>query len=380
MTIQRWVLAGVCLWGTQSLARCEEPKAQSIKVLALQPDGKPAGNLAQRDWTLKIAGKEVSVKEVLPPSEVSKRPVKWTIVLMPVWDPKVRQITLVSVANFLKGLPASDSALIVMQGEKGLQCLTPGFTRRPTLWASALERAITEFRAGLRSNTLTFTLPASPTAEPAEEKKPIQALLDQLGSIEMKRQMEDARSHRSFKEDYVEARTGLREVPGARFEKLKGWTRTVVSTLSSLDALAQAVANEPGEKQVIVFSRNEVDDLGSPLWLRDQGQIEVADMIASVRQAISKTRDNFALAGVTFHLVSGAGLGYSGALGEVAQATGGFSLFFQQSMPERLGQALESWVNRYEISFQWPAEAKRPAPLEVSASGANLRLFAPAMH
>lgn len=368
-----------CLWLTQTFSPCQEPAPCKIKALLLQPNGAAAENLPPQEWKLKLDGKSIALQNVTPPSEVAKRPIKWALVLMPVRDPRFRELTLLSIATFMRTLSPSDSVLLVMQDEKGLQSLTPGFTRRPSLWAHALERAMTDFQAGLHQNVTSFTMPVSPAQEPEEDKKPILAFLEKLEKTKLNRQLADTRSSRSFKEDYIDVPDTMVRVTGSRYERLRGWTRTAVETLKSLDTFAQALGREPGEKQVVIFSRNELDDLGSPLWTRDQLELDVSNMRSTTSLALLRTSNSFAGAGLTLHLISGSGLGYAGALGETAHATGGFTAFFQQTLPERLASTLETWVNRYELSFLVPAGVNRPTRIEVEVSAKNLRVFAPAV-
>lgn len=373
----RFLPFAACIWLSQTFSPCQEPPPCKIKALVLQADGAVAENIPPQAWTLKVDGKSVAVQSVTPPSEVTKRPVKWVFVLMPVRDPRFRKLTLRSIATFMKTLPPSDSVLLVVQDGKGLQSLTPGFTQRPSLWVKALERAMTDFQAGLHQNVTAFSVPVSPTQEPQEDRNPLLAFLEKIEKSELSRQLADTRSSRNFKEDYVDLPNGMARVTGSRYERLRGWTRTAVETLKSLDTLAQALGREPGEKQVVLFSRNELDDLGSPLWTRNQLELDVSNMSSTTRLALLRTSNSFTGAGLTLHLISGSGLGYAGALGETAHATGGFAAFFQPTLPERLVSTLETWVNRYELSFQLPAGLNRPAKIEVEIAGKNLRLFAP---
>lgn len=372
-----WLQTGVLLSIIQAVAGCQAPESARIMALALQPTGAIVTDIEASAWQLKVNGSKVQIQKVSPPSEVMNRPVKWVFVLLPVRDPIFRKLTLLSIATFLKTLPPSDSVLMVVQGEKGLACLTPGFTRRPSLWAAALDKAIPEFQAGLHQNSPSLLLPPSPLQEAPEDPKPLLAALERLEKATFYRQLADIRSSRSFKDDYVDVPNTMVRVTGSRYERLRGWTRTAVETLRSLDALVQTLSQEPGEKQVVLFSRNELDDLGSPLWTRDQLQLDVSDMSSTVRLALVNTGKEFAASGMTFHFVSGSGLGYAGALGEAASATGGFSAFFQQNLPARMTSTLETWVNRYEISFALPAATARPAKVELEVPGRNLKLFAP---
>lgn len=373
----RWFQIAALCSIVQVLAGCQEAGSSRIMALALQPSGTIAIDIDPSAWQVKVNGAKVQVQKVAPPSEVVSRPVKWVFVLLPVRDPMFRKLTLLSIGSFLKTLPPSDSVLMVVQGEKGLTCLTPGFTRRPSLWAAALERAIPEFQAGLHQNAATFLLPPAPLQEPQEDPAPLAAMMDRLEKATLSRQLADTRSSRSFKDDYVDVPNTMVRVVGSRYERLRGWTRTAVETLKSLEAMIQAVSRETGEKQVVLFSRNELDDLGSPLWARDQLELDVADMSSTVRLALVNAGKAFTRSGMTIHLVSGSGLGYPGALGEAALATGGFSAFFQQSLPARMASTLETWVNRYEITFQLPAGTVHPSKVKLELPGTTFKVFAP---
>ena len=360
-----------------------------IKVLALQPNGSLADDLTPSDWRIKFGGEPAKVRSQRPPSVMGQLPAQWVLVLLPVQGPDLRKLTLLSIAHFLETLPASDRVMILHRGEHGLQSLTPGFTARPSLWAAALDQAMVEFHASLRGSAEdTFTLPVSPMGEAQEPMTAIQAFIRKLQPIDLPKRADDGKSRRNILEDYSP-------------QELGGVTPTVTRTLDAMAALAEALKAVPGEKQVVVFSRNEIDDLGSPLWSNaiaksgllgsrkptpgaftsnreNNDLLQVQFMVSEVTLARGRVKDAFARNGITLHNVSGASPAYEGALGEAVQASGGYNFHFTGDLSQRLPQVLGAWLQCYELTLE-TAKDVHPAHLEVETTRKGLKLLAPTL-
>ena len=360
-----------------------------IKVLALQPNGSLAEGLTPQDWRIKAGGDPAKVLSQRPPSVMGQLPAQWVLVLLPVQGAEVRKLALLSIAHFLETLPVSDRVLILHRGEHGLQSLTPGFTARPSLWAAALDQALLDFHASLRGTAEdTFVLPASPTGEPQEAMTPIQTFIRKLQPMDLPKRADDGKSRRDILEDYSP-------------QELGGVTPTVTHTLDALVALAEALKAVPGEKQVVVFSRNEIDDLGSPLWSNaiaksgllgtrrhvagaftsnreNNDLLQVQFMVSEVSLARERVKTAFARNGITLHNVSGGGPAYEGALGEAVQATGGYNFHFTGDLSQRLPQVLGAWLQCYELTLETP-KGDHPVRLEVETTRKDLKLLAPTL-
>jgi len=358
----------------------------TLKVLPLDARG-IADGLKPADWKVQVAGKTAEVIAMRTPAELGKEGQKWTFVLMPVRDPDFRQVALRSVATFMATLPPSDSVLVVMRTAKGLECLTPGFTTRPSLWGAALTQAAGKWSGKLEGNpNPVFTLPPTPAGEPQEGMEPVNALLAGGLGRAMARESQDNTSRRkSVIGEY-----------GA--EEMGSMTKTVTAAMEELETMARSLAKAAPGSQVVVYSRNEIDDLASPVWAqkvtrmsaggfseamggRDvmNRRLQTEMMIRDVTLARSAVKNTFAGLGLTLHSVGGVGESYTGPFGEAATATGGNTFRMENELPARLSQALNLWATRYELKVTVPAGAPRPAPVKVETGRKDLKLFSPSL-
>jgi len=363
----------------------------TIKVLPLNARGVAEG-LKPGDWKIQVGGKGAEVVSMRNPSDLGKDGQKWVFVLLPVRDPDFRQVVLQAVATFMATLPPSDSTLVVMRTAKGLECLTPGFTTRPTLWGKALTLAAGTWSGKILGNpNPVFTLPPSPTNEPQEGMEAINALLSGgLGKV-MARESQDVGSHRrSVIGDYSP-------------EELGSVSKTVTGALEEVAAMAQTLAKATPDAQVVVVSRNEIDDLANPIWAqkvarmsaggtRDpklneiMGERDVMNrrlqtemMVRDVTLARATVKKTFTSLGLTLHSVGGIGESNTGPFGEAATASGGNTFRLENELPARLSQALNLWATRYELKVAVPSGTTRPAAIKVETDRKDLKLFSPTL-
>jgi|GEM_PF-2946864 len=388
MSLQHIRMCSVILFLGFSVLHAEVPSALKLKALALGERG-VVGDLAIGEWKVKVGGRDAQVLSERTPKDLGKEGQKWAFIFLPVWDPEFRRMAIRSVATFMNTLPATDSALVVVATANGLECFTPGFTTRPSLWAKALDRAVEELPARFLGKADTaLPLPPSPTAEKEEGIEPIQALLASLSARKMDQRADDVSNQRKTIIDKYS------------IESLPGYAKTVAATLVSLGELSKALAQEPGEKHLVVFSRNEIDDLANPVWARKVSQMssgglrtKAADEVIARRDVLNNKLqtemmmrdvtlariafcDRLTQLGLTLHCVGGAG-GYTGAFAEASQATGGFQYRFDDDLPTRLSQLLPQWAMRYELEVELPAGASRPVKVLVETTRKNIRLYAP---
>lgn len=370
-----------------------------IRALAFQPNGAVAGDVGLKDWKVTVDGRQATVLAQRPPAEMGAQPIRWALVVLPVQNADVRKLTLMAIAKFMETLPATDQVLLVHRGRKGLECLTPGFTTRPSLWAAGLDRLLDEFTASLMGvSSADFTLPPAPAGEAQEGIAPVQAFIRKLGGLELPRRTDDVMSRRNILKDYSPRQLG-------------GITPTVVSTLDAVSNLAEALGRVPGDKQVVVFSRNEVDDLGSPIWAEavarsgamggrehrstvtgemvvppgtfsadreNNDLLQVQMMVTDVNLARARAKAAFARNGLTVHTVSGSGPAYGGALGEAAPSTGGHCFNFTDDLPTTLAQLLGIWTQCYELTVD-AASGKDPVKVDVGTGRKDLKIIAPTL-
>ncbi len=186
-------------------------------------------------------------------------------------------------------------------------------------------------------------------------------------------------------------------------EEMGSMTKVVTSAMEELETMARTLAKAAPGSQVVVYSRNEIDDLASPVWAQKVAQMSAGGMMAAGRNEIMGGRDvmnrrlqaemmirdvtlarsavknTFAGLGLTLHSVGGVGESYTGPFGEAATATGGNTFRMENELPARLSQALNLWATRYELKVNVPAGAPRPAPIKVETGRKDLKLFSPTL-
>lgn len=372
-----------------------DPGTLQVKILAMNEKG-VVGDIGPQDWKLQVGGKDAKVLAQRSPAEVSKEGQKWAFVLLPMRGSDIRALSIQAIAEFMKDLPPSDSVLLVMRSSKGLECLTPGFTTRPSLWAAGLKRAYQELPTRLAGNAPpTFVLPPPPANEAGEGMEPVLAFLKELAAAPPQRSADEVAGRaRSIMEDYPT-------------NELGGVTKMAQEALLSLENLGEAVAKVGGEKHLVVFSRNEVDDLANPVWarsvssmagggLKDQGsrggkplglgtdpnaeynpKVHTTLMIKDMVLALESLKAKYANLGMTLHSVGGSTAAYGGALSAIAMNTGGFSFRFGTTLVPQFAQLLPLWASRYELSVAVPGGQARPASIDVSLPRKGLNLFWP---
>jgi len=352
--------------------------AMHLKVVAVRSDnGGTVTDLAKADWKVKVGGRDHELTAQRGPTEISSEQQRWVLVFLPIGMPQMRKLALHSAVKFLESLPEGDRALVVVRNAKGLECLTPGFTSRPSLWTQALNVLTNDLPAGLLGNSsATFALPPSPENEPVEGKETLRAFASQLQNLDLKRQQQDAVARVSLLEQYPTSSLG-------------GYAESAKQVLGAMESLGDMIAKVQGEKQIIVFSRGEVDDLANPVWpqLKQQirwnavsnPQLQIDLMTKDVTLAREHLKIHFTRLGLTLHSVGGTSVNYSGAFAEAATASGGQSFRFEGTLPDRLPQVLGSWAAHYELVVPVPADLKRPQSIEVSVKRPGVRVIAPTL-
>lgn len=376
-----------------------------LRALAFKTDGSLVADLKASDWKASVGGADVRIVGMAGPAEVSKAPISWAFVLLPIQNPDLRKLTLVSIARFMETLPASDRVMVAAWSPKGLVALTPGFTTRPSLWAAALGKLVDDLHEKLEGNPAgPFSLPPNPAGEAEETTEPVRAFAEKAERQAFPRLPGDARSHRTILDDYQPSTLG-------------GWSKTVQDALVNLESLAVALQGLPGEKQVIVFSRNEIDDLSHPIWARtaarsgsmgskrsnaaqgvfggsvdpsklmgtgggvlgseDYPLLQAQLMISEVKLARLKVQDAFAREGLVLHNVASQSTGYDGALGEAVFASGGHTFRFTNDLPKALIAGLGLWTQCYRLDAEAPAGLEHPAKVSVSTSRKDVKIIAP---
>jgi hypothetical protein len=396
------LLAASLLCATASLVAAGPSAPARVMVLAYDARGNIVPDLAPGDFRVKENDRPVPVDRLEGPAAVSQRPAQWLIVFEPVREPDHRLIAFQAAAEFLATFAEGDTALIVVRDKKNLLCLTPGFTASKDRWAEALERA----------PTLLVEKILDP-AKPGEEIAGLDPAFKDAG----------AGSGKAFAAVLADLRkgaprfaTGTRGLKGMSTIQRLGLTDSssvaslttcVVKESQALAVLFQKVAALPGDKQAIVFSRYEADDLASSAAQMAAGKDLVPQannrggdgssgagvfnrskgdnggpgeyMALAVRDttlARLALQNLVTRSGITLHSAAGTGSSYLGSFGSVASATGGRAFPLDPSLPSRLPGVLASFNARYGLTWTGAATPE-PIRLDITTGREGVTLVRP---
>lgn len=373
-------------------ALAQTPGARSAWVLATDGKGALVQDLTAKDWTVKVAGKEVPLTQLETPAQTSARVQTWALVFEPIRDPAYRTSAFQAAAQFLVNVAPGDRVVIAARRKAGLELLTPGVTPDRLAWVRALEQlpgtlsAEFDGTSGARGAGLEDLKAPGAGPDPAAQQEAfVGALRTFLGGLAKAvaaspYAQPDPRGVRPID------RLGLNTQSTVR-GRLKG----VDAEMASLGAFLGALGRLPGPAHCVVFSRNDADDFSHPAVkiamhgkftrsLGDEGGPAEAAEVAyrEITLLQDRMREVVRRTGVTLHAVAGSGGAYLGHLGPVAEATGGLALGFEAQMPGRLGASLQAFAYRYRLTWEEGAEAPASAqPLSITTARDGVKLMAP---
>lgn len=371
--------------GMAVVAAQPNPTQSQAWVLALDNRGGMVENLKPEEFQVKVGGKVRPVVQVTTPNQSAGLPRSWVLVFEPIRDMNLRATAFLAAADFLAKLPEGDRAFIVARGKDSLESLMPGFSVRRSLWAEALTKLpgmVPEGLVGSSKETLQgagFQASYSDAADGDIGQTALTAVLNSFqggasgwakGAID--RRGVDILDRLNFND------------PGY----VRGLVTTITREAKVLESIFDLIAPIPGQKNLIVFSRCESDDMCHPNVKRamsrgfqrqtgDQGgpreSAELATGEMTLRQTALKGRA--AATGVTLFSMAGSGQNYMGFVGAIAPATGGFSFPLASGVETHFGQNLQVFGARYLVQWREESAPSKPCFLELTTTRADVKLF-----
>ena len=361
-----------------------QPRNQAW-VLALDGRGAMVGDLKAEEFRVKVAGKPRTLVQVKTPAQTADAAQSWVLVFEPIRDTNMRGAAFLAAADFLTKVPGGDRVFIVARGKDSLESLMPGFSLRRGLWAEALAKVpamLPEALVGSSKNTVQgagFQASFADATDGAAGQEALTALLAKFrsgapgwASGTMDQRNVNVLDRLNF--DNPTFVTGLLATVGRE--------GTVLGSL--LDQLAQV----PGQKHVVVFSRCEADDLTHPNVKRAMSQNfkrEKGDLGGPAESAALATRDMTLLqaelkakavaSGVTVYSVAGAGQNVMGHVGTIASATGGFCFPLSSGVEAQFGQGIQIFGSRYLVQWAEEGTASGPASLEITTTRKDVKVL-----
>jgi hypothetical protein len=354
-------------------------------VLALDARGGVVGDLKPDEFRVKVDGKARPLIQVKSPAQTADAPQSWVLVFEPIRDMNYRAAAFLAAADFLTKVPEGDRVFIVARGKDSLESLMPGFSSRRGVWAEAMAKVpelLPETLVGNPKETLQgmgFQATFSDAADGAPGQDALNALLGRFkaGAPGWAKGTNDLK--------------GVKVLDRLNFDNpmfVRGLVATITKESNALGSVLNLVAPVPGQKHLVVFSRCEADDMSHPEIARSMskrfkrekddngGPAESATFAygeMTLRQTELKARA--IAAGVTLYSVAGSGQNVTGQIGSFAPDTGGFAFALGTGIELQFGQAIQVFGSRYLV--QWTEEAMPggPAPLDISTTRKDVKLF-----
>ncbi len=369
--------------GVAMMAAQPNPTQPQAWVLALDNRGGMVEDLKAEEFQVKVGGKTHPVTQVATPAQSAEIPCSWVLVFEPIRDMNLRATAFVAAADFLAKLPEGDRVFIVARGKDALESLMPGLSLRRSLWAEALAKLpgmLPEALVGSSKETLQgagFQSTYSDATDGAVGQTALTTLLAQFqggasgwakGTLD--RRGVDVLDRLNFND------------PGF----VRGLVTTITRETKAMESIFDHLAALQGQKNIVVFSRCESDDMCHPSVKRamskgfqrqtgDQGgpreSAELATGEMTLRQSALKNKA--AITGITLFSMAGSGQNILGLVGPIASATGGFAFPLASGMEAHFGQNLQIFGSRYLV--RWSEETTKPGSLELTTTRKDVKLF-----
>jgi len=354
-------------------------------VLALDSRGGMAENLKPEEFKVKVSGKVRPVVQVTTPNQAAGIPRSWVLVFEPIRDTNLRATAFLAAADFLAKLPEGDRVFIVARGKDALESLMPGLSVRRSLWAEAIAKLpgmLPEGLVGSAKETLQgagfqAAYSDSPDGDPGQT-----ALTTLINSFQY--------GTSGWAKGAIDRR-GVDILDRLNFND-PGYVRGLVTTITreakALESIFDQIASVPGQKNLVVFSRCESDDMCHPNVKRamsgrfqrqtgDQGGPAESAQLATGEMTLRQAalRERAAATGVTLFSMAGSGQNVMGFVGAIAPATGGFSFPLVSGVESHFGQNLQVFGSRYLVQWREESTPGKPSSLELTTTRKDVKLF-----
>lgn len=367
------------------------PEAPSFRILPLDTKtGAALQDLKPEELRVKLGGEARKVTRVEPPK--ADVPVRWVLLFEPIRETSYRALAFLAAAEFLRQLPEGDEVLLVVREKEVFRPLGSRFSLNKEALAQqflTLPDRVPEFlNTPCKGELLPIDGgPAEAAGDVAKGNKTFEAIVQRISSNAQKfaKGLNDPRGTKGMDPTLL----------GPAAEILR------VEMTKSLPALVDQLAALPGDKHLVIFSRNESDELTRPDFLNSNwtahqvapdprllGQsrnpakyVATPDdnLVAAAREALT-SRETFKARvsrhDLMIHSVAGAGQNIVGFMGDVAPITGGQVFTFTNGLERTLPGALFGYRDCLQVTLEGSA-ASKPAKLEIEVTRSNVKLIYP---
>lgn len=367
------------------------PEAPSFRMLPLDTKtGAAIQDLKPEELRVKLGGEARKVTRVDPPK--AEVPVRWILLFEPIRETSYRGLAFLAAAEFLRQLPEGDEVLLVAREKESYRPLGTRFSLNKETLAQqflTLPDRVPEFLNTPCKGELVAIDggPAEAAGNLAKGNLAFEAIVQRISTNAAKfaKGLNDPRGTKGMDPTLL--------APAAEILR--------VEMTKSLPALVDQLAALPGDKHLVIFSRNEADELTRPdflnaKWTTQQtapdprllGQSRNAANYAATpndnrttaaREALTSRetfKERVSRHDLMIHSVAGVGQNIVGFMGDVAPITGGQVFTFINGLEMTLPGALFSYRDCLQVTLEGNAPAK-PAKLEVEVTRSNVKLLHP---
>jgi hypothetical protein len=388
MSIGRYFRAFVGVGLAVGLAAGEPAPARAqIWAMVMDARGGVVGDLKSDEIQLKIGGKVQPLLELKRPDQLLEAPQSWVLVFEPIRDAVTRAIAFTAAADFLTKVPEGDRVFIVARGKDTLESLMPGFSADRAMWAKAMEavpgmlpESLTGIPTGRLGGQGFDPLLKSPAGD-AQGQDKLMALFTKFKS--------GGTSWAGGTSDQ-KGRTALDRLNLNDSMLVSSLVQIAGREMKTLESLLDGLADVPGQKHMIVFSRCEADDLMHPSirtamnqsFKRTRGDLggpaETATLaIRDVTIQQLQVKEKAIRAGVMLYSVAGSGPNIVGNMGNIALDTGGFCFPLRSELEFQFGQGIQVFGSRYLLRWSGEGRPTSLAPVDITVKRKGVRVIAP---
>lgn len=367
------------------------PEAPSFRILPLDTKtGAALQDLKPEELRVKLGGEARKVTRVEPPK--ADVPVRWVLLFEPIRETSYRALAFLAAAEFLRQLPEGDEVLLVVREKEVYRPLGARFSLNKEALAQqflTLPDRVPEFlNTPCKGELLPIDGgPAEAAVDVAKGNKTFESIVQRIAANGQKfaKGLNDPRGTKGMDPTLL--------APAAEILR--------VEMTKSLPALVDQLAALPGDKHLVIFSRNEADELTRPdflnaKWTTQQtapdprllGQSRNAanyaatpndNLTAAAREALTSRetfKERVSRHDLMIHSVAGVGQNIVGFMGDVAPITGGQVFTFINGLEQTLPGALFGYRDCLQVTLEGSA-ASKPAKLEIEVTRSNVKLIYP---
>lgn len=367
------------------------PEAPSFRILPLDTKtGAALQDLKPEELRVKLGGETRKVTRVDPPK--AEVPVRWILLFEPIRETSYRGLAFLAAAEFLRQLPEGDEVLLVAREKELYRPLGTRFS--------------------LNKETLAQQFLTLPDRVPEFLNTPCKSELQAIDGGPAEAAGDITKGNRAFEAIVQRISTnaqkfakGLNDPKGSKGMDRTLWTPAAeiirVEMTKSFPAFVDQLAALPGDKHLVIFSRNEADELTRPDFLnagwtkqqvrpdpRKLGEARNAgnyvdtpndNATTAAREVLTSRetlKERVSRHDLMIHSVAGVGQNIIGFMGDVAPITGGQVFTFINGLEQTLPGALLGYRDCLQVTLEGSTGSK-PSKLEIEVTRGNVKLIHP---